>query len=123
MATRALVITNPNQYLVGEQWRVLQWTGLLNGDDGAPAEFVSEADRSVQVEGTAGAGLAGVIEGSNDSTNYRTLKDQSGTDITIAGVGTLRQIRDLPRLIRPRITAGDGTTSLTVTIVARSNIK
>jgi hypothetical protein len=57
------------------------------------------------------------LEGSNDGTNYAALTDPQGNalDITTAKV---EQIMELTRYIRPRVTAGDGTTSLTVTVMA-----
>lgn len=123
MATRPVVITNPEQYIFGESYLRTQWTGLLNGDDGSPFPNVSLADRSVQVKGTFGAGGTVVIEGSNDGgTTYNTLVDQGGTALSFTAAG-IKQIRDLPGLIRPRVTAGDGTTSLEVNLISRSNLR
>lgn len=84
-----------------------QWT-LANTDDGTPLEAVLYADRSVQI---TGAGTL-IIEGSNDGTNYVTLKDPLGNNITGAGIKT---VAELVRLIRPRSTSGAGV----VTLVAR----
>lgn len=123
MATRTSVVTNPEQFTYGQSYLRTQWTGLLNGDDGSPERQVSYADRSVQVKGTFGAGGTVVIEGSNDGgTTYVTLADQAGAALSFAAAG-IKQIRDLPGLIRPRVTAGDGTTSLEVNIIARSNLR
>lgn len=123
MATRTPTITNPEQFVYGASWLRTQWAGLLNGDDGAPVAQVSLADRNVAVKGTFGAGGTVVIEGSNDGgTTYNTLKDQSGAAISLTAAGEV-QIRDLPGLIRPRVTAGDVTTNLEVNLVARSNLR
>lgn len=123
MATRTSVITNPEQYIYGESYLRIQWAGLLNGDDGSPYANVSYADRSVQIKGTFGAGGTVVIEGSNDGgATYTTLADQGGTALSFTAVG-IKQIRDLPGLIRPRVTAGDGTTALEVNLIARSNLR
>lgn len=123
MATRTSTVTNPEQFTYGQSYLRTTWAGLLNGDDGSPERQVSYADRSVQVKGTFGAGGTVVIEGSNDGgTTYVTLADQAGAALSFTAAG-IKQIRDLPGLIRPRVTAGDGTTSLEVNIIARSNLR
>jgi hypothetical protein len=103
----------------GNQAFVAQWTPMTNSgsDVGTPIENPGYADRSVQVTGTFGAGGSVRLEGSNDGTNYAALTDPQGNalDITTAKV---EQIMELTRYIRPRVTAGDGTTSLTVTVMA-----
>lgn len=98
------------------QWTPLTQTGL---DSGQPASLFGEADRSIQVTGTFGVGGNIIIEGSNDGTNYATLKDHLGVTlgtITAAGIYSVDQCT---QYIRPRVSAGDGTTSLTVTMLSR----
>jgi len=97
---------------------VLVWSGMSNGDDGAPFELAQYADRSVQVSGDFGAGGNLRIEGSLDGENYYVLGDPQGNDLNFAS-GKIEAITELVRYIRPRVTAGDGTTSLTVTMLAR----
>jgi hypothetical protein len=99
-----------------------QWTGLLNGDDGTPLEFAVYADRSIQVTGTFGTGGTLVAEGSNDGTNYVTLKDPLGAAVSFTAAG-IKQIGELAHYIRPRVTAGDGTTTLVATILMRSGAR
>ena len=96
-------------------WTPLTFTGL---DSGAPASNFSGADRSVQVEGTFGAGGSVTIEGSNDGVNYETLNDHLGNALTFTAKG-IKSIDQICRLVRPRVTAGDGTTSLTATLLTR----
>lgn len=123
MATRVPTITNPEQFIYGQSYLRVSWAALANGDDGTPYPNVSHADRNVSVKGTFGAGGTVVIEGSNDGgTTYNTLKDQAGAAISLTAQGEV-QIRDLPGLIRPRVTAGDGTTALQVDLIARSNLR
>ena len=97
---------------------VIQWANMLNGDVGAACGFVQFADRSVQVTGTLGAAGSVRWEGSNDSVNYAVLTDPQGNnlDYTVVKIETVTEIAVLAR---PRVTAGDGTTSLTVTMLAR----
>lgn len=98
---------------------VTTWTGLANGDDGSPLQMPEAADRSVQVTGTFGAGGSVRLEGSNDGGNtWATLTDPQGNalDITAAKI---EAVTELTEYIRPRVTAGDGTTSLAVHLLTR----
>lgn len=117
MATRVPTITrNPNGQA---NCMLVSWTGLLNGDDGTPVEMGDYADFTAQFQGTPGAGLSVNLEGSVDSTNYVVLTDPQGNVITKTSVGVIELCEEGPRMVRPRVTAGDGTTSLTVTLWAR----
>lgn len=99
------------------QWTPLTQTGL---DTGQAYDDFGNTDRSIQLNGVLGAAGACVIEGSNDNVNYFLLKDQGGAAMTLTALGIYGfQPGLLPRFIRPRITAGDGTTSLTVILLAR----
>ena len=104
----------------GDDAHVHSWTPMTfsGTDQGAPLESPGWSDRSVQVAGTFGTGGSVRIEGSNDGTNYAALTDPQGNalDITTAKI---EQIMELTRYIRPRVTAGDGSTSLTVTILTK----
>ena len=101
---------------------VITWGPMQNGDVGASVVDISNvsdhADRSVQVEGTYGAGGSVQIEGSNDSVNYRVLNDPSITPLVFTSA-KIRAILEACRSIRPNVTAGDGSTSVTVSILMR----
>lgn len=97
---------------------IATWPDLANGDDGSPIELANFADRSVQVVGTFGAGGSVRIEGSLDGTNYAPLTDLQGNDLNITAA-KIEAITEVVRWIRPRVTAGDGTTSLTVTMLLK----
>lgn len=96
-------------------WTPMTFTGL---DVGLPAGNFGGADRSVQVEGTFGATPGILIEGSNDGVNYETLNDHLGVALTFTAKG-IKSVDQICRFIRPRVTGGDGTTSLTVTLLTR----
>jgi hypothetical protein len=116
MATRSANSLADNERFVVR----FSWTSLLNGDDGAPIKFGPFADRSVQVTGTFGTGGTIVMEGSNDGgTTWATLKDPLGANVSFTATG-LKMIGDLPYQIRPRVTAGDGTTSLSAWLMMRT---
>jgi hypothetical protein len=97
---------------------IIQWAGLLNTDTGAPFIAPYPLEKTIQVKGTFGAGGNCRIEGTNDVTTptWAALNDAFGTalNITAAKVAT---VLEGTYQIRPNITAGDGTTSLTVTLI------
>lgn len=115
MATRNATVTDISE--TGNS-RLVSWTGLLNGDDGSPAQWVDYADRCFQVAGTFGTGGSCTVQGSNDGTNWSALADPQGNALTFTAQ-KIEQALELPRYVRPIVTAGDGTTSLVVTLCMR----
>lgn len=113
MATRTLTATP-----VYPNVRLVVWTGLLNGDQGSPWEVGDFADYTIQIVGIFGAGGTIVFEGSNDGTTYFTLNDVQAAAISKT-TAALEQVAEAPRYVRPSVTAGDGSTSLTCTLYAR----
>lgn len=110
----ATVTGTDSQYQMSHRLRT--WSPLTTTNaDGNPINYASNGMGGVtfQVSGTWGAGGALVIEGSNDGTNYFTLTDQANAALTLSA-NALKTVRDTPLYIRPRVTGGDGTTSLTV---------
>lgn len=90
---------------------LVTWAAVPNGNQGngyaglwATAWFM--------VTGIFGTGGSVQIEGSNDGTNWFKL---SAAALTAAGLFTALGITERPKFIRPNVTAGDGTTALTVT--------
>lgn len=102
----------------GDNAHVISWTPLANGDSGAAITMPGSADRAVQITGTFGAGGTVVIEGTIDGTNYVTLTDPQGNAISKTAAA-IEAISEIVSQIRPRVTAGDGTTALTVTMIMR----
>lgn len=95
------------------------WASMHNGDVGAPVPYGVYPDRSIQVTGTFGAGGSVSVLGSNDGTNFVQVSNQRGTAFAMTSAG-LEQVEDVSYQIKPQVTAGDGTTSLTVTLFART---
>lgn len=136
MATRAFTVQIPSYHhgANAPNSLIVTWTGLLNGDDGAPFVVPNRADKSVQLLGTLGVGGNCKIEGTNqqaynaDGTavspapTYALLNDPQGNVLDMAAL-KIEQILENPNAIRPRVTAGDGTTSLTVVMVVTSPLK
>lgn len=118
MATRTAIITKLSTY--GDQAMVVAWSGLTytTTDLGSAFENPGWADRSIQVTGTFGTGGSVRIQGSNDGTNWAVLTDPQGNDLNIT-TAKIEQVSEITRYIRPLITAGDGTTSLVVTMLVR----
>lgn len=77
-------------------------------------------DKTVQVTGTFGAGGNVAFEGNNDGSGnfWFDLSDPQGNAIAINSAN-LKQIEEVTVQVRPHVTSGDGTTSLTVTMFAR----
>ncbi len=107
--------------------KIFKWTGLANGATGAPLRLPAFPDKTVQVYGTFGSGGSITIEGSNDnlgdaSPNFATCHKIDNSALTFSTAGICELIEN-PNLIRPHVTAGDGTTSLTVIICAKGDGK
>lgn len=99
------------------------WTGLLNGDSGDFVEASYLSDKSIQVQGTFGVGGTLIFEGSNDSgVTAFTLNDPQGNPLSFT-TGKIEQVLENTQMVRPRVTAGDGATSLTVLMVSRGNLR
>ena len=96
------------------------WTPLTTTNaDGSGAGYAGAGDRSVQVLGTFGVGGTCIIEGSLDGgTTWAPINDLGGTALSFTAAG-IKGIREDVLLVRPRVTGGDGTTSLTVIMCVR----
>lgn len=97
---------------------LITWTGLDNDDSGSPVELIDYPDKTATITGTFGAGGTIVIQGSNDGTNWFTMTDAQSAAVSKTAAA-MELLVEAPRYIRPLVTAGDGTTSLTVQIMCR----
>ena len=97
---------------------VSRWEALQNGDDGEPLKFVQYTDKSVQVYGTFGVGGSLRFEGSNDGTNWAVLTDPQGNDLNLT-TSKIEMVTEATLYVRPVVTAGDGTTSLSVLVLMK----
>lgn len=93
------------------------WT-LANGDAGSIADHTGTGDRTVQVQGTFGAGGSVSLEGSIDRLTWYTLRDTQAVSLTFTAAGLKTVLESVP-YIRPRVTAGDGTTAIQVFLNVR----
>jgi len=118
MAVRTATVTSIDTF--GDHCHIVAWSGLTSAttDTGSPLEMGGSADRSIQITGTFGAGGTLLFEGSNDGTTYATLTDPQGNALSITAA-KIETVMELCRFVRPRISAGDGTTSLVCTMFLR----
>ena len=95
---------------------------MLNGDTGGPLDALQGcpnfADKTVHVKGNFSGPATLVIEGSNDGVTWITLTDPGGAALSFTAED-LKVILENPQELRPRVTAGDGSTDLDVFIVGR----
>lgn len=116
MATVSAVISEIKAYQ--ENAHVVVWAPLTTTNDvGEAIQMPGHSLKSIQFEGTFGVGGTIVWEGSNDGTNYRALTDPQGNAISKTAAG-IEQCEEVTRYVRPHVTGGDGTTSLTATMVS-----
>lgn len=97
------------------------WASMANGDSGDPLPtdtIVQYLDRTFQITGTFGTGGTVLIEGTNDGTNWATLTDPQGVALSITSAG-IYQVIQVTLKMRPRVSAGDGTTAIVVTGLLR----
>lgn len=110
----------------GEIAATITWTPLTTTNlDGQAFAMPAFADRSIHVYGTFGAAATLTIQGSNEvtPTNWVTLAaaGDPAEDMVFltAGGNDIKQILEVSRFIRPLLSGGDGTTSLTVQMLIR----
>lgn len=86
------------------------WPAVPNGNqgDGHGGPYITA---SFQATGTFGAGGSVRLEGSEDGVNYFAL---TPTALVAAGIFAPLGVTEHPKFIRPSVTAGDGTTAITV---------
>lgn len=114
--------------------RVIRWTGLLATDTGDWVTVPLHTEYSVHVYGTGGVGGSVQIEGSNEIAAAPTapviLNDTRGAGgtnrmlFTVTGGFSpfLVQGLESPLKMRPNVTAGDGSVSLTVVVCFRKAV-
>lgn len=97
---------------------IASWAAMPNGEVGEAIELANFADRSVQVTGVFGTGGSVRIEGSINGTDYAPLTDPQGNALDIMSE-KIEAITEVVRWIRPRVTSGNGSTAITVTMLLK----
>ncbi len=103
------------------------WAGLTQAslDTGAPVSVADAVDIMVVIlSGTLGAGGAITWEGSIDGVTWFPLSSKIGTPAAIVQTALLTptMVQERPIFARPRVSAGDGTTSLVAAIIVKRPI-
>jgi hypothetical protein len=116
MATRPAIFDFVNPDLMS-----VQWSGLLQGDDGAWVLLDEFPDRTLQVRGVFG-GATLLFQGSNEPgeapVSPATLTNHIGASMALTAA-SLHLLAPATRWVRPALTGGDGTTELVVELAAR----
>lgn len=110
----------------GDDAHVITWAALTTTNNyGSPVSMVGAADRSVQMTGTVGTGGVVTMYGSNiadpnlaNDDDWAALNDPNGNSLALNAL-KIEQILEITRWIRPKITAGDGATSLNISLLLR----
>lgn len=102
----------------------ITWPNLANGDTGSPLTFTRLADKTVTARGTFGVGGSVTMKGTDAAdgtatTGWDALNDSrgEGNAMTFTARDT-KTLLENPGKMAPHVTAGDGTTSLTVVVTA-----
>lgn len=104
----------------------ITWSNLASNDDGQPLQFAGHADKTLQVFGSFSGGATLVFEGSNDprvetdsgNAVWFTLNDMQTLPLSKTSAGG-DLIVENPRYMRPKVTGGDGSTSITVILACK----
>lgn len=106
----------------GPNYKTYAWTGATNG--GTPDTFsairLEQTPYSIHIQavGTFGASAAVALHGSLDGVNYFVIEKFDGTEISLDAAG-IAGARDAVLFAKPVLTAGDGSTDITVTVLFR----
>src|SRR5437868_15344485 len=111
-------VTTLGQHILGTSL-LWQWT-LANGDTGSPVTVSGALGPWLAsvVSGTLGVGGSVTWQGSVDGgTTWFTLNDDTHAALTMTALNTNKPVLERPLMVRPNCTAGDGTTSLNVSLL------
>jgi len=102
--------------MIGLGVTLLTWTGLAAGDTATPVACGASADKTMQVYGTFD-GETMTMQGSMlAASEFIDMSDPQGNSMAYTSAD-LEVILENPLYIRPSMSAGAGTTSLTVHVL------
>ena len=104
---------------VAKQGVKVFWETVTTGDTGRPykPQGVEGGIATAQVTGTFNGGTTVTLKGSNDGTNFVTLKDLQGDDISLTAAG-LVDFSTAALEIRPEVASGSSD-DIDVTVIFR----
>lgn len=100
---------------------VTTWTPVTNADTCEAIRHSSVRDRCLQVLGTFDSATV-ALHGSNDGTNYAALKDAGGSAIGLTAAGIV-QVQQIPVWVKPVISGGGASQSLTIVLAERRGFR
>lgn len=114
-----MAIRSPNApaYSVANRAVMYRWDGLLNGDTGDAIQLDDMWLGSLQIIGTIGAGFNLNVQGSNEVIPVNWVNITSISTLTTLGL-VFPTVDCHVRNYRPVVTAGDGTTNVSVLVSA-----
>lgn len=112
MTTQSTKISTGNHKSI-----VIAWLAIPLNGDGESIPFCQYTDKSAQVTGTFG-GATVQIEGSNNGADWATLTDPQGNSLSFTGP-KIEMVAEATYLVRPKVTGGDGTTSINVHLLIK----
>lgn len=98
---------------------LVTWNLTTADHTGAALEMPEWADRTMQAYGTTWGGATLAIEGSNDGVNWVSLKSVADVTAIALTADGMALLLELPRYIRPRLTAVGVGAVVAVTIAIR----
>ena len=115
-----MAIIDPVVVQLNTKTVVVTWETVTNDDTGAPVGLSEYPDKTVQVIGTFGTTGIATMQGSPlaapGANDWGALHNPQGTDIAIGDKEPL-VIAESPRVFRPSVAGGDGTTDLDIIVV------
>lgn len=115
MASKRPVVTVHGDRAVSFFWEQITNADTIVGP--VDTQFVDFADRSMQVTGTFD-GCTIAAAGSNDGTNFATLKDGLGGNASVTAAG-IKQIYESTLYLIPTIASAGASTDVDITVVVR----
>lgn len=88
---------------------LVTWASMGNVS-GTPITLLQLSNRTIHIAGTFDSATV-VLEGSNDGTNYITLRDTLGNALSFTSTG-LKKVHELPLYVRPTVSGGGGSVSI-----------
>ena len=119
-----MAVTNGKSNFVQTGVLQSQWSAIPQSSTGTTDQLSRFPAHSIQISGTFG-GATVTVEGSDDGVTYFTLTGENpagGADVAVSATAATRfdVPNVVPQHVRPKVTGGDGTTAITVTITSKS---
>ncbi len=95
---------------------IVTWTPVTSADTCGPTSMPEYTDRSVQVSGTFDSASVAIHGSNNGGVSFVAMNDPTSTVIAITSAA-IKAILENSDQIKPVITGGSGSQSLTVSIL------